>query len=91
MTHFQADIANELQYGPTQIGYQNVHCATPKPVIFALTAKKHDHASEDRCSQPGQKRSSKEQLYKIPPALAEEFLDSVPYCVHSKPHLLHVT
>jgi len=39
MAHFQADIANELRYGQTQTGYQNVHCATPKPVIFAVTAK----------------------------------------------------
>ena len=63
----------------------------PKTCHFCSDGKKHDHSSEDRCSQSGQKRSRQKQLYKIPPALVEEFLGSVPYCVHSKPHLLHVT
>ena len=57
----------------------------PKTCHFCSDGKKHDHSSEDRCSQSGQKRSRQKQLYKIPPALVDEFLESGPYCVHPKP------
>jgi hypothetical protein len=57
----------------------------PRTCHFCSDGKKHDHSSEDRCSQSGQKRSRQKQLYKIPPALVKDLLGSFPYCVHSKP------
>ena len=53
----------------------------PRTCHFCTDGKKHDHASEDRCSPYGHKRSSKYQLCKIPPALVEEFLNSGPVCI----------
>ena len=57
----------------------------PKTCHFCTDGKKHDHSSEDRSDKLGQQRSSKHQLYKIPPALVEEFLWSGPYCVQGGP------
>jgi len=52
----------------------------PRTCHFCSDGRKHDHKAEDRgCSLSGQKRSRKQQLYKIPPALVEELVAFGPY------------
>ena len=53
----------------------------PRSCHFCSDGKKHDHASEDRRSPSGQQKTRRNQLYKIPRALVEEFVASGPYCV----------